>query len=336
MTTFDEGTDVRSDDALEQLLKKASPRPVPSQQDEAAVRSAVKAEWRSVTGKRRVRRNVFQYALAATVLLGVFALFSMFRVPVVDTVEVASIEKSFGAIYMLGEAAELRETGELSSVLSGQTIVTGNDAGLAFAWGRGGSLRVDENSRVTFTSDSQVYLESGRVYFDSQPSPLIAGISAGGSPAFTVLTEHGEVMHTGTQFMTQTDSSELVVSVREGQVAIDGLYYEHPAASGEQVTFSGRQRPTVLSIARSGQGWDWVARTSPPVDVDGKTIQLFLDWACRELGLELVIEGQAAQAALDEVLRGTIDMEPSAALRMRLDTMGFDHSIEKGVLTVSD
>ncbi len=336
MTDFNKGTDVRSDDALEQLLKKASPRPVPSRQDEAAVRSAVKAEWRSVTGKRRVRRNVFQFAMAATVLLGVFAVFSMFRVPVTDAVEVASIEKSFGAIYLLGDEAELRETGELSSVFSGQTIVTGNDAGLALAWGKGGSLRVDRNSRVAFTSDNDIFLESGRIYFDSQPSPLVAGISTGGSPEFTVVTEHGEVIHTGTQFMTRTDSDALIVSVREGQVQIDGTFQRHTATPGEQVTFSGRQRPIVLSIGRSSQSWDWVPRTSPPIDVDGKTVSVFLNWACRELGLGLRYEGSAETEAERGLLVGTVDIEPADALRIRLASAALEYRIEEGVLIVSD
>jgi len=336
MSNLNQGTDVPSDDALEQLLKEASPRPVPPRQDEAAVRNAVKAEWRDVTGTRRVRRNVFQYALAATVLLGVFALFSMFRVPVVEDVEVASIEKSFGAIYLLGEEAELRETAALSVVLSGQTIVTGNDAGLALAWGKGGSLRVDENSRVAFSSDSGILLESGRVYFDSQPSPLVADTMSGGGPAFTVVTEHGDVIHTGTQFMTQTSSSSLIVSVREGQVEIDGTFQRHTATPGEQVTLTGRQQPTVLSIGRSGQNWDWVTRTSPPADVDGKTIRVFLEWACRELGLELVFEGGAESVANRDLLIGTVDIAPADALRIRLASAALNFRIEEGVLTVSD
>lgn len=336
MTEFNRSTDIRSDDALEELLKKASPRPMPSAQDEALVRRAVKSEWQSLTGRRRVRQRVFHYALAATVVLGIFAAFNVFRSPGIEAVQVASIEKSFGAIYLLGESAELRETPELSDVLSGQTMITGNEAGLALAWGNGGSLRVDEESRVTFTDQDSIYLESGRVYFDSTPSPLMAGISAGGVAEFTVLTDYGVVAHTGTQFMAETDSDALVVSVREGQVAIDGVYHRHTASPGEQVTISGRQRPTVLSIGRSGQSWDWVARTSPPVDVDGKTIRLFLDWACRELGLELEIEGQAARDALDELLIGTIDMEPSKALRLRLATAGLDYDIEEGVLIVGD
>lgn len=336
MTEFNRSTDIRSDDALEELLKKASPRPMPSAQDEALVRRAVKSEWQSLTGRRRVRQRVFQYALAATVVLGIFAAFNVFRSPNIEAVQVASIEKSFGAIYLLGESAELRETPELSNVLSGQTMITGNEAGLALAWGNGGSLRVDEESRVTFTDQGSIYLESGRVYFDSTPSPLIAGIAASVVTGFTVLTDHGEVAHTGTQFMAETDSDALVVSVREGQVAVEGVYHKHTASPGEQVTLAGRQRPIVLDISRSGQAWSWITRTSPAADVNGKSLQQFLGWACRELGLELAFEGQAGRVAQDAILRGTIDIEPADALRLRLASAALTYRIDEGVLYVSD
>ena len=122
-------------EALEDLLRHSSPRPVPSQEDEVAVREAVHKEWRELTARRRVRRRIFQYAIAATVLLGAFLAFNSFRTPVIDIVQVATIEKSVGPVYLLGEQAELRETGDLSNVLAGQTIVTGDNAGLALAWG---------------------------------------------------------------------------------------------------------------------------------------------------------------------------------------------------------
>ena len=336
MSDVNQGTDVRSDDGLEQLLKKASPRPVPSRQDEDAVRQALRAEWQSVTGRRRSRQRVVRYAMAATVLLAVFATFSIFRGPVVETVQVASIEKSFGTIYLLGDSAELKETRGLSDVLSRQTIVTGADAGLALAWGAGGSLRIDENSRVTFTNDQSIYLEAGRIYFDSQPSALTAGITSGGIKGFSVVTDHGEVSHLGTQFMTRIDSDALVVSVREGRVAIAGIHHNYAAAPGEQVTFSGRQRPTILNISSTGQGWGWITRTTPPADVDGRSLQQFLDWACRELGLELEFEGGAAKVAEEAILRGTIDIDPADALRLRLASAALAYRIDEGVLYVSD
>ncbi len=334
MSDLKHSADVRSDDGLEQLLKKASPRPVPSREDADAVRNAVKAEWQSVTGRHRSRQRAIRYAIAATVVLGVFAVFSLFRVPPETAVQVASIEKSFGSIYLLGESAELHETSGIVNVHAGQTILTGSDSGLALAWGDGGSLRVDEDSRIEFTDHSSVYLQSGRLYFDSTPSALSVGISAGG--ALVVNTSHGRVSHIGTQFMAQTNANELIVSVREGQVAIAGKYHDYAASPGEQVMLTGRQQPIVLDISGSGEAWRWIGKTTPSADVDGRSLRVFLDWASRELGLTLEFEGGARRVADAAVLRGTIDMEPSEALRLRLASAALSYRIDEGVLYVSD
>ena len=267
-----------------------------------------------------------------------FSVFNLFRIPAVDTVQVATIEKSFGAIYLLQESSELRETPDLSSVRSGQTIVTGDEAGIALAWGQGGSLRMDARTRVRFMDESSVYLESGRVYFDSEPSALIGGINSGESPVFVVSSEHGEVSHLGTQFMTDVNPRELRVSVREGQVAVNGQYHRRVALSGQQVTVSGRQQPTVLSLSAHARDWSWVGRTSPPARVDGKSIYEFLQWVHRETGLETRFEGQAEQVARIELLKGTIDAEPLEALPrwMATTALGYDIDESEGVIYVSD
>lgn len=331
MNDFDQSTSAPSDDALEKLLKRAVPRPTPPKSDEAAVRQAVRAEWRRVSGNRQSHRRVLNYAIAATVLIGVFAVFSVFRTSPVETVQVASIEKSFGSIYLLGEKAELRETVDLSSVLSAQTIVTGAGAGMALAWAKGGSLRVDENTRIEFTTDNSVVLKSGRLYFDSQPSAIYAGTGASGGNNFVVITDYGEIAHIGTQFMTRVDTGELTVSVREGQVDVQGSYHRHVATSGQQVTLSGRQQPTVLSLSAHAKEWNWVGRTSPPADVDGRPIHEFLQWVHRETGLETRFEGQAEQVARDELLKGTmIDAEPLDALQRWMATTALEYDINEG------
>ena len=323
--------------STEELLRHALPRPMPSPEDEALVRAAVHGEWRELTGNRHTRRRFAQYAIAATVLVGVFATFNSFRTPVVpEVVRVAAIEKSFGSVYLLGEQAELRPTNDLSNILSGQTIVTGNDAGLALAWGGGGSLRVDANTRIEFKDDKSVFVESGRIYFDSQSTSFVAGIDAGGSPEFSLQTPNGKVQHVGTQFMTAIDGDALVVSVREGSVLIDGSFHEHIASSGQQVTLAGQQRPSVLSIDRAGTAWDWVSRTTPAADVDGKTLHEFLTWACREMGLELEFEGSSEAVARQAVLKGRIDTAPADAIRLRLATADLQSHIEGGVIYISD
>lgn len=319
-------------EALEDLLRHASPRPTPSRQDEAAVRRAVRQEWRQLADRRQQRRRIVQYAMAATVLVGVFAWFNVFRGPTDVAVQVATIEKNVGPVYLLGEQAELRETADLANIMSGQVIVTGADAGLSIAWGSGGSMRIDENSRIAFTDRQSVFLESGRVYFDSQQAPMVAEVDVG----VTLRTEFGDIEHLGTQYMTEVDADTLIVSVREGQVAIDGTYHDHLASPGQQVTFAGAARPSVLTISAYGESWGWVNRMAPAADVDGRSLHEFLTWVCREMGLQMKFEGQAESVARSAILKGRIDTDPAEALRLRLATAALEWRIEEGVIYISD
>ena len=330
--------DLSADDVLEQLLKTAAPRPVPSQEDAALARQAVRAEWESVTHRRKSRRRVLAIAMAATVLLGVFVVSNTLQTPAIEPVNVASIDKSFGSIYLLGESSELKESSDLRSVVAGQTIVTGSDAGMALAWGNGGSLRVDGNTRIEFTSADAITLRSGRIYFDSRTAALAGTDRAAAAGSFAIHSEHGVVTHVGTQFMAGVEPESLTVSVREGQVAIEGEFYSYQAAPGEQVRLAGRQRPSVLSVSRHGDYWDWVALTSPPVNVDGRSLHEFLTWACRELGLELRYQGEAERVARhDAILKGTIDTAPADALRLRLASAALAWRIDDtGVIYISE
>jgi hypothetical protein len=335
MTDLNSVAESGHDGVLEELLKEASPRPVPPAEDTAQVRRAVRDEWRKVAGRRLARRRMLQFAVAATVLLGVFAAFRAMNPPVVENIEVASIQKTKGAIYLLGDAAELRQTDDLSGVFSGQTIVTGNKAAMALAWGNGGSMRVDEKTRVEFLSRDAVFLHSGRVYFDSEPSMLTDSVTASDPGGFVVRTAYGEVAHVGTQFMTQAVDGALIVSVREGEVAIANELHQHTARQGEQVTMLGRQRPGVLRIGTSGGDWEWVGRAAPAVQVDGQPLYQFLRWACRELGLRLEFEGDTEAVARRAILHGGIDMEPAEALRLRLASAGLTWHIDAGVIYIS-
>jgi hypothetical protein len=250
---------------------------------------------------------------------------------------VASIQKSFGSIYVLGDQSELTRVDELAAIHAGQVIVTGDDAGIALAWSGGGSMRLHRNTEVEFRDDNTVFLRSGQIYFDSIPSELIAGIASASVAAFQVDTEYGMVSHVGTQFMTAVDSTALKVSVREGRVDIAGRFYPHSAERGEQVLLSGRQRPVVLSFPGYGAAWDWVAKTSPSVDIEGKSAHVFLNWVGRELGMSIeYASDDVEQVARQAILQGQVDSEPAEALRLRMMTAGFLWRYEPGVIYVSD
>ena len=326
-----------SDKAVEALLEHAVPRPTPPSDDEQVIRAAVQAEWQAISGKRRDRTRLARFAIAASVLLAMIASLNVLRDSGIVPVQVATINKSYGSIYMLGEQSELHKLSDLSAITVGQKIVTGPDSGIGLEWGNGGSLRIDAETRVEFISAEAIYLRSGRIYFDSTPSDLIASGSTGTKPTqFRIETDHGAVSHSGTQYMTETSSETLVITVREGKVSIDGNYHDETALEGQRMEVVGNTRASVVNFARHGVAWDWVEHTSPIADVDGRSVDEFLSWVSRETGLRIVYESpEAEQKASSGILRGKVDMDPRSALAFRMMGEDLDWHIDGGTITVS-
>ena len=328
---------MRQDDLVEALLQRATPRPAPPSEDEKMIRQAVLAEWQSVTDTRRSRRSLARLSIAATVLLAVTVSFNLMRIDGVAPVQVATISKSFGAIYVLGEQSTLHRLADTSVVLSGQTIKTDRDSGIGLAWGNGGSLRIAADSVIEFVAANKVYLHSGRIYFDSMPSDLSAAISGGSNSAeLSIETDHGAITHLGTQYMTYTSSDRLEVSVREGEVAIDGKYYDVKALAGQQLSISGSARATVLNIDRYGSAWRWVEETSPLVNMDGRSVDDFLNWVSRETGLKVEYPDSATKrAAQATVLKGNVNLKPSEQLDFWLQGQDLSWHTDGGSIKVS-
>lgn len=318
--------------AVEALLERAKPRQAPPLDDERIVRDAVHAQWQAVTRKRRVYRRTGQAAIAASVIVATVLAFNTFRITGIAPVEVATIGKVYGPIYLLGERSELRELPDLTSIAAGQTIVTGEGAGVGLSWSQGGSLRIDENTRIEFTSADSVRLLSGRIYFDSRP---VAAITGSGVPeaAFVVETEQGSVAHVGTQYMTSIDNNTLTVSVREGEVGIDDLYF---AYAGQQLRLTEAATPSITNVSHFGTAWEWIEQVSPSLDIDGRSTHEFLQWVGRETGLEVSYTSpDAEEIARAGELRGTVDTTPREALDIWMSGELLRTEITGGKLFVS-
>jgi len=324
---------MRSHDVVEELLEKATPRPAPPSGDERVVREAVMAEWQSVAGKVKMRRRLTHFAIAATVLLGVAISFNALQVNSVQPVQVATIEKNHGAIYLVGEQSLMQEASDLSSVYVGQVIETGNDAAISLQWRNGGSLRIDRNTRIEFTSDESVVLRSGQIYFDSQPATM-AAITR---PGLEISTDHGLVKHLGTQYMTTVDARDLIVRVREGEVSVDGAYVEQAVAvAGEQMTVSGGATPSVLDIDAFGEIWAWAEEMAPTIDMDGRSTYDFLKMTAREIGLVVEYESDAAEIiARGGILRGAVELDQRSELEFRMAGEDLGYRIDGGTIYVS-
>lgn len=324
MNEMNQEQELRSERALEELLGKAEPRPLPPQQDEELIRQAVRAEWQQVTKQRIRTRRVTQFALAASVLLAVFASLNVLRGPFDGNQlqQLASIEKQFGVITMLE---------------NGQAVETGDESGLTLAWNDGGSLRLDQNTRVEFESSSQIYLHSGQIYFDSMPSGVPTVITDPDKAKLTIRTAAGSVRHYGTQFITRTNGDELSVLVREGRVSIEGAHVNETATAGQKLTVTRNGQASVHEVDVAGGDWKWVEKTSPSFTLDNRPIIEFLTWVSRETGQPLRFESdRAEQVVRTEDLRGVVEMEPSRALPLYMQSVAVSWRIEEGVIVIGD
>ena len=72
------------------------------------------------------------------------------------------------------------------------------------------------------------------------------------------------------------------------------------------------------------------------VDRDGRTIAEMLDWAGRETGRRIeYASAEAARAARETELRGSIDLEPMRAIELVLPTGNLRGEVHNGVIGVS-
>ena len=323
MNRMNQEQDLRSERALEELLGNAEPRPMPPQQDEEIVRQAVRDEWDRVSTRRIRTRRVTQFALAASILLAVFVSLNALRGPFDGNrlEQVASIEKQFGIITIMSD---------------GEAVQTGMESGLTLAWNDGGSLRLDQNTHLEFVSGTEIYLQSGRIYFDSMPSGIPTVITDPDTAKLTIRTDAGTVRHYGTQFITQADGDVLTVMVREGRVSIEGARVKETASVGERLTLSRNGQATVDAIELTGGDWRWIEKTSPSLTLDNRPIIELLTWVSRETGQPLRMSASVEETVNTETLTGVYDMEPSTALNTYMQTTGLTWEIEDGVIVIGD
>lgn len=328
---------MQTDDSLEQLLRRARPRPAPPDADTERVRRTVEEEWLAITGQRRRRRRWLSLAAAAAVLLAIAGTLQLLRAPGTIPVAVATIDRSIGSLYLLGERSGLTEAGELAVLRTGQTIVTGAASGAAMRWHQGGQLRLDAGTRVDLVAEDAVFLRSGRLYFDSQESPLSDAPNPAAAPHFAVRTAQGIVSHSGTQFMMTQSGRTLTVSVREGEVHVDGDYYDGAANAGQRLTLEGRDRPVLTSIPLHGGAWSWIESVAPPARLENPSVYQFLSWVARETGLGLRFATPEAQRiARRDKLIGRVDAAPRDALRLWMSTVDLDWHIDGDVIVIEE
>jgi len=295
---MDETGNTNSDDAIAALVRLAGRRePVP--EDAAArVRAAVHDEWMQTIGRRRRTRWIGSAAaVAAAAVIVVVTRMTNSAPPVAPRVVVAGGQTNGAVIY----ANDVYE------------VANGNTASLA--WGNA-TLRLDSGTRVRIASPSELTLERGAVYVDSNGAGVL------------VRTPMGNVRDIGTQFEVRLTADRMRVRVRAGRVDLQRGATTNTAGPGVELDADARGGVTPHTIARNGAEWEWVLRAAPPIHLDGRTLSEVVASVTRDEGLKPVWFDETAQNAATMRLHGDVPLTPEEALDTALVASGLTSRID--------
>lgn len=322
-----------TDKDIERVLRAKGPRVRPPEEVEQTVREGLRQEWRTIVAVERTRRQR-RASLALAASLAVAAIGVWLALPpvtgpadVVATVALASGEIRAKA----GRFGRWQAVNDGQALAAGQVLMTGSASRGAVNLPGGVSARLDHDTRIKLASADKIVIERGALYVD-------AGRDSAKSARLDVVTPAGSLRHVGTQYEVRLLGPDVRVRVREGRVEWNpGNGRTARGEAGEQLTIVPNREIVRDSVPRYGQAWDWVAAVTPGIDIEGRPLSEFLDWAGRELGHDIVFSTpEIATEASAIVVHGSIaGLTPTQALDAVLATTRL-HAVHDGGRIIID
>jgi ferric-dicitrate binding protein FerR (iron transport regulator) len=323
-----------NDDDIARVLKAAGMRERAPADVARAVREHLRREWREIVAERRgSRRRWSGLAFAASILVAALGLWLAALQPGAPAGPVATMAIALDEVRVKSGWLQRWQPAVVGQILAaGESLETGTHGRAAIALPGIASARLDHDTRVRFTTADLLVIERGALYVD-------AGIELPGDSRLAVETPSGLVRHIGTQYEVRLDGSNIRLRVREGRVewrSNSGAVERGQA--GEQLMIAADGAVRREQASRYDASWDWIASTTPAIDIEGRPLAEFLSWAGRELGREVMFATpEVAEETATIVVHGSIDgLTPSQALVAVLATTSVRGSLEEGRIVVAD
>jgi ferric-dicitrate binding protein FerR (iron transport regulator) len=242
---------------------------------------------------------------------------------------VATGERIEGAPVLRRQVDGRPEALRLSSATSIQAedvIETDGNSRASLRATGGSSVRIDRRSRIRLVAPAVIELVEGTVYIATSE----------GSRGFEVRTSIGTVRDVGTQFEIRLSETSLRVRVRTGLVEIRRREGVVPTHAGSETTVRSNGVDT-RPVSTYGPDWDWTAGLATAFEIEGHSLQAFLDHVTREEGWTLRYANPTlADAASRIVLHGSVEgLRAEDALGVALATSGLQYRLRAGELLVS-
>lgn len=269
------------------------------------------------------RRRLYALAAAGAVLaIGGAALFGLLGRETGPVIASAGIVQGDVRIQSAG-GGNWRQIGSIAAPLVAGTSLRATSSGrIALDLPARGSLRLDASTQVTLTGEREIALASGSIYVDT-------GADAAATP-IAITTDFGDIQAIGAQVAVVLAPDALYVSVRSGDVELvqDDAEIPVAASAGEGIQVLAGDSPRRMDIRTYGSDWTWIETLSSAPDVQGQTLESFLEWFSYETGRPLrfddsTTEARAATATLDVDVEG---LDAMRALEIVLSTTDLEHN----------
>ncbi len=322
-------------DPLADLLKRGKPRqPAPQAARERAFK-LLHARWSERVQRKRQRRRVVTWAVAASTFLAVAIVFNTVNNGgFTSGASVAEIARFSGSdVYLrLHRWSQPTAISSVDALPANSTLITGAASRLALAWKKGGSLRMKEETEITIVSPERVRLVAGSIYYDS-----IANHSAAAEPkSLAIATPYGVVTHLGTQFSTRMRADVLTISVREGEVTVTNGKDRLLLAAGDEFDIDQAGLRAQRQVEGYGEQWQWAEDIAPAFDSDKRSAFDLLKWIARETGHTVHYDSDdIVTFARQGTLTGMQGLAPMHALKALPYATDLRYDIVDGVINIS-
>ncbi|MBM4192679.1 MAG: hypothetical protein FJ196_06460 [Gammaproteobacteria bacterium] len=313
-----------NDEEMEKTLRALRDRPgVPKERREAAF-ERVRAEWQAGLASRESGRNAaprrrWMLAAAASVLIVAFSGLSLW------------VYRDSPPRVVVATVTAVHGDGSLrvDDLVHAEQRIKSGATTLSMTLASGLVVRVAPDSALTFIEADRFELERGRIFIDSNP--------ARSKDPLLVKTALGEVSHVGTRYFVEYDQKRLSVAVREGMIALqqaDDFRSRATATAGEQLNLSSSRPERVerTTVSAADTRWRWIEMVPSPLDIDGLSLGVFLEWYEQETGRRVTLRDASPETTLSGNIAGLSpdDALDAIALAVELDVNRGSESVVIG------
>ncbi len=284
-----------TEEQIEQLLARVGSIPQPPEDMRDRVKAQVEATWQETVQARQARKKYPAFAAAAVITLAIAVGWMNTKEPISQPV-IASLDSSQHSIQLSTDGTQWSAT-ESPTIVEGAYIQAMETASLSLS--NTLNVRMKPQTVVQLTSLDELRLISGEIYLDSYDKP--------DQDRFSVITEFGIAEDIGTQFSVATNNNGWHIQVREGEVLVKDDSTKLRLEEEERVEINALNEVARQTLPDHHDSWQWVESSRPSYEIEGKTVDTYLNWVARETGRDLQYNtDEAKRSAETTLLHGSI------------------------------